>query len=205
MHLPHHVASVLFVTVVRQITYMTKATFTCIFLRNLLLIMLALGFSSHTLAQSNSAESEISIVVGESVKISNVDDWLLGVYTATDTVNFLTPLFRDDQCVFSSTGAFRITINGQHSNSSFLMESQNGDTMAYRMLINYRRNGGNRFTFVNTPATFNNIDGASTLDCSDSPNPGWNLRFYTYVLGASFNAAPPGIYQDTLTLLVAPE
>ena len=185
--------------------YMTKSAFTHVVVRNLLLIFLALGFSSQSLAQSNTAESEISIVVGESVKISNVDDWLLGVYTATDTINFLTPLFRDDQCVFSSTGAFRITINGQHSNSAFLMESQNGDTMAYRMLINYRRNGGNRFRFVSAPSTHTNIDGASTLDCSDSPNPGWNLRFYTYVLGASFNAAPPGIYQDTLTLLVAPE
>lgn len=184
---------------------MIKYAFNTAYIRNLLFLILALVFSSQSLAQSNTAESEISIVVGESVKISNVDDWLLGVYTATDTVNFLTPLFRDDQCVFSSTGAFRITINGQHSNSSFLMESQNGDTMAYRMLINFRRNGGNRFQFVSTPGIFNNIDGASTLDCSDSPNPGWNLRFYTYVLGASFNAAPPGIYQDTLTLLVAPE
>ncbi len=174
-------------------------------LRVLLLLTMAFGLSSQSYAQSESATSEVRVVVGEAVKISNVDDWLLGVYSATDTVNFLTPLFRDDQCVFSSTGAFRITINGQHSANSFLMESQNGDTMAYRMLINFRSGGGNRFQFVNAPATYTNVDGASTLDCSDSPNPGWNLRFYTYVLGNSFNAAPPGIYQDTLTLLVAPE
>ncbi len=184
---------------------MTNTAKSTVLLRFILLLIPVFGLNSQALAQSQSAQSEVRVVVGEAVKISNVDDWLLGVYTATDTVNFLTPLFRDDQCVFSSTGAFRITINGLHSTNSFLMESQNGDTMAYRMLINFRSGGGNQFNFVNAPTTYNNIDGASTLDCSDSPNPGWNLRFYAYVLGNSFNAAPPGVYQDTLTLLVAPE
>jgi len=167
-------------------------------------LMLSLVWCTAANAQQHSAQTNISVSVGEGVKISNVDDWFLGAYSANHTMG-TPPRFNDEQCVFSSTGTFSISIVGLNSTNQLRMVNTAGDTIRYRtQMIFYRGNTQRRVNF-NRPRTIRNISGASTENCSDTVNLGWNIQFSTRVYRGSFNAAPPGVYQDTISITVVPE
>ncbi len=169
-----------------------------------LALMFLLAFGNHAYAQQNSAQSTISVFVGDGVKISNVDDWFLGAYSANYNMG-TPPRFIDEQCVFSSTGTFSLSVVGLNSTNQLRMVNSNGDTIRYRSQMIYYRGTRQRRVNFNRPRTVTRITGASTTDCSDTTNLGWNIQFSTWVYPGSFNAAPPGIYQDTISITVVPE
>jgi len=163
--------------------------------------------SGQALAQSFVEDSEISITKGEAVRISSVDDWLVGVFTALDTISGSALSAYDRQCVFSTTGAYQLEVVSGNGGTRLNLQSGSGDGMNYRIWVVWRNLTG---TFTgritnNTVINVNNLRALTTLDCADDSFFAGNLWFRAQVLPGDFNAAPPGIYQDFVTINVRPE
>ncbi len=172
--------------------------------------MLALGVSTLLVSQSAfaapTADSDISITRGESVQITGIDDWLIGVFTATSTIPVIQYNW-DFQCVYTSTGLFRVDLISSNGLSPLTLESSGGDQMRYEIWAFHRRAGAFALDGPYITPTFgiNNLEGSTSLTCADEGYGGNNLFFAALVRPANFNAAPPGIYQDVVTLIVSQE
>ena len=167
---------------------------------------LALGATSLVSAQ-DSAQSEISIIRGEAVSISNIDDWLIGVFTATDSIATLQYNW-DAECVFTTTGVYRVEVTSQNGGGLLQLRSSAGDTMDYELWTYSRTNltGGYQLLgFFTSPVILTNRRGSTSPTCAGEPTDGTNLWFAALVRPGPFNAAPPGIYQDVATIVVSPE
>ncbi len=151
-----------------------------------------------------SSQSEVVLERSESVSISNIDDWMIGIFTSSDTINTLQYEW-DWQCVYSSTGSFRVDVSSANGGSRLALESSSGDQMDYQ-IYSYSRRGGLYSMIGHNSPTFalNNLSGSQSLTCSDEPS-NTNLWFAAVVRPFAFNAAPPGIYRDIVTLVVSPE
>lgn len=159
-----------------------------------------------------SIDVRISLTRAEAVRISDLDDVLLGTYAATDKLGASEVSGADTQCVFSSTGAFQVELISRNASTVggnwLVLASGAGDTMRYTLSLRARASTGgawggwqeyqkNDFMGLSGP-------GSSSLDCTDQPA-GVNLEFSAAVQTGQFNGAQPGVYQDVLTFVVSPE
>ena len=126
------------------------------------------------------------------VQITDLDDINLGTagnLTATASAS-------DDVCVFSSTGGYNITITS--ANGAFQLEDANTTTdIPYS--LDWTAGSTTAVTY-STPVT-GLVGDSTSVDCNASTN----ASFEVSVTAADFNAADPGSYTDTLTMLVQPE
>lgn len=146
-----------------------------------------------SLDTTSSATSDISLTKESSVQISGVSDIDLGTQgsLAVDATG------SDDVCVFSSSGSYSITVTS--SNGAFVLSDVDSATD-----IPYNLN----WTVAATPQalTYNTTSNAVVGDQSDPTCGGTpNANFEVVIPTAGFNAAEPGTYIDTLTLLISPE
>jgi hypothetical protein len=152
----------------------------------------AIAATQGTIGNTSTGTSDININKGNAVQITDVDDIDLGTsgnLAATATQS-------DAVCVFSSTGACNITVTS--TNGSFILTDANTTTD-----IDYTVDWT-----VGTlaPVTYNTaitglVGDSTSVDCGATTN----ATFTVSVTAAEFNAADPGSYTDTLTLLVQPE
>lgn len=165
--------------------------------------MLGLAFAPVASAQQ-SVESDITLERSESVRITNIDDWMIGIFTSSDSINTLQYEW-DWQCVYTSTGSFRVDVSSANGGARLALESASGDRMTYQIYSYSRRGNNYRMVGHNTPVfALNNLSGSQSLTCNDEPS-NTNLWFAAVVRPFAFNAAPPGIYRDVVTLVVSPE
>lgn len=152
----------------------------------------AISATDGTLGATSTGTAVINIAKQNAVQITNLDDIDLGTagnLSATASAS-------DDVCVFSSTGGYNITITS--TNGAFELEDGNTTTP-----IPYSLDwtaGATTPVAYSTPIT-GMIGDSSATDCSG----GTNATFEVSVTPADFNAAEPGSYTDTLTMLVQPE
>ena len=163
----------------------------------------------------DSADSEISMTRGNAVKISGLDNWTIGVYGPDDTLPTNFQNSWDLSCVYSSTGVFSLQLVSQ--NGSGPMTARSGsDELNYSVQVVYYQGGINvgginallvrRANRDRSPAAVDNMRGSLSLTCADDIyNGGNNLGLAAFMRKADFDAAPPGIYQDTMTVIVSPE
>ena len=173
-------------------------------------VMLSALFFSTLIATASiaaSITSKITLVVGEGALITGIDDLLVGILTADGNISGLERA-SDTMCVFTSTGAYTLTVTSQNGGSQLTLLSASGDSMNYLVRLRYRQgtlkgNTGN----LSTPTIVqNNWPGSTEFNCSNVTNWGGNnLEVRATVRASWLNAAPVGIYQDVLTLMVAPE
>jgi len=145
-----------------------------------------------TLGSTSEGTSIITIIKEDAVLITDVDDLFLG----TSGALFQNQVNADAVCVYSSTGSYNLTVTT--SNGSFSLQSGTTTTA-----IPY---GLEWITDTATSVIYNNpiiglIGDSLSINCNGTSN----AIFQITVTPADFNAADPGNYQDTLTLLVAPE
>jgi len=166
-------------------------------------LVLSLAFAPSANAQQ-SVESEITLERAESVRISNIDDWTIGVFTPNDTISTLQYEW-DWQCVHTSTGTFRVDVSSANGGAGLALESGSGVRMTYQIYTYSRRGNNYSLNGFNTPVFgLTNLSGSQSPTCNDEPS-NTNLWFAAVVRPFAFNAAPPGIYRDTVTLVVSPE
>lgn len=144
------------------------------------------------LGATSTGTAIINISKGNAVQITNLDDINLGAQgnlTATATES-------DDVCVFSSTGGYNITLTS--TNGVFELTDANTTTS-----IPYSVDwiAGTTTTAVYDTAITGLTGDSTAVDC----NAGTNATFSVSVTAPDFNAADPGNYSDTLTMLVQPE
>ncbi len=172
----------------------------------LMLAALLVAFFPSKAAAQSSADSQISITVGEAIQITNIDDWVIGIFTANATINNWQYNW-DYECVFSTSGTYRVELNSQNGFNPLKLVSSSGDQMDYEIWSYYRQ--GNTYRMqgpLNTPTiSLTNLSASQSPTCADENYGGANLFFAALVRQAPFNQAPPGIYQDLVTLQVIPE
>lgn len=168
------------------------------------LIFGTMTFSAILSANESSLDSQISIERSESAQISNIDDWLIGVFSATDSINTIQYNW-DWQCVFTSTGSYRVEVTSANGGSQLALESSSGEQMDY-WIYSYVRRGNSYQLRGHTSSSFslNNLSGSQSLTCADEPS-NTNLWFAALVRPGPFNQASPGVYRDVVTLVVSPE
>ena len=161
----------------------------------LTLLLFALNATPATdgfIGSSSEGTSVLTIVKEDAVQISDVDDLYLGIKGALTSAQVVG----DDVCVFSSTGAYSLTVSS--TNGGFALKDSNTLTD-----IRYSLEWVTTSTHsVRYNKTLTSLSGNSqSLDCGGSTN----ARFQVTIRPKSFNKAEPGQYRDTLTLLVHPE
>jgi len=145
-----------------------------------------------TLGLSSEGESLVTIIKENAVQITNVADLDLGTHAtlaADQSAN-------DDVCVFNSTAAYKITVSS--ANGAFVLKD-GAEEIPYA--VAWAANGGAAVPLAHGAALGGLAGDQASLDC----NAGTNANFSATVASADFNAAAPGTYTDTLTLLVEPE
>jgi len=170
--------------------------------------LLTLGLlltSFQTAYAQSSVDSDITMVKGEAVKISNIDDWLIGVFAANDNIAGAAYNW-DWECVYTSTGSYRVELTSANGGNDLRLISGAGDEMRYYLYTYHRRGANYTLEYFTDPLiNINNLSGSTSLTCADEPIAGTNLWFAAVVFAGDFNAAPPGIYTDFMTLVVSPE
>lgn len=170
-----------------------------------LLLLLLVCISSRAVTAQSSTELDLSITKTEAIKLSNMDDWFMGAYSAVD-INDRNIRFNDFVCVYSSTGLFSLTLNSYNGGNRLRLISDNGDVMRYQIIVRSRRGNRMRNTRIRDDATtISGNHGSATLNCSDSRPRNWNVRFRSVIGRNAFNQAAPGIYTDLVTINVSPE
>ena len=159
-------------------------------------------------AQQASADAELSIVRSELALISDVDDWVIGLHPSAATLSFSDFSDWDWQCVYTTTGLFGVEVTSANGGSRLHLRS-GADELDYHFYTWYRQ-GATYPTYAvgpySTPSvTIGNLSGSLVPDCSDEAFGNSNLWFIARVYPADFNAAPPGIYRDVMTITVTPE
>ena len=144
------------------------------------------------LGGTSEGESIVTIIKQNAVQITNVADLDLGSH-ATLAADLSA---NDDVCVFNSTATYKITVSS--ANGGFkLMDG----TAEIPYSVEWSANGDAAAPIADGTALASMIGDRTSLNC----NGGTNANFSATVAAADFNAAGPGTYTDTLTLLVEPE
>lgn len=163
------------------------------------------------LAAQEAAESEIQVIKTDNVQITGLEDWLIAS-TGPDAVT--TTSFRsviDNICVHSSTGRYSLAVSSVNGGPQFNLISTSGDTLRYRIITwSLDGNGTPSDTLERRvlfgPATLTDRLASPTVSCVGQGFSGdRNVRMRALVLRGDFNSADPGIYQDTVILMVSPE
>ena len=152
----------------------------------------AIAATQGTIGNTSTGTSDININKGNAVQITDVDDIDLGTsgnLSATATQS-------DSVCVFSSTGAYNVTVTS--SNGSFILTDTNTTT---DIVYTVDWTVGTLAAVTYNTAITGLVADSTAIDCGATTN----ATFTVSVAAAAFNAADPGSYTDTLTLLVQPE
>lgn len=156
---------------------------------------------------ANTAESKLSIMIGETAKISAIDDWVIGIHAADEDMTSFWEYQWDYQCVFTSTGAYSVQLNSQNGASPLELRSASGEPLAYEVWAYVKEGTALSIKGPFRDATFNmsNLTGSDSQTCQGEGYGGHNLFFAALVRRANFNAAPTGIYRDQMVITVSPE
>lgn len=156
---------------------------------------------------ANSAQSTISITVGETAKISAIDDWVIGIHAADENMSSFWEYKWDYECVFTSTGAYSVELTSQNGASPLELRNNSGDPLAYEVWAYVKKGASYSIKGPFRDATFNmsNLTGSDSQTCQGEGYGGHNLFFAALVRRTNFNAAPTGIYRDQMVITVRPE
>jgi len=172
-----------------------------------ILVAAALGLASASASAQDAARSDISVIRGEAVRISDLEDWVIGIFAADANLTNWTFNF-DTACVHSTSGAYRLEISVQNGPGALRLKNDAGDEMAYELYTssfglraNDARGNVNNTFYTSSPVRVTGRWGSPAQDCGGVPN----IGFAAIVRQAAFNAAPAGIYRDYATIFVTPE
>lgn len=168
------------------------------FVRTILCVVLVIqipfvsGASDGLLGSESEASLDIRFSKQNSVRISGVDDINLGTRASLTASERYTESF----CVYSSTGAYAVTATSV--NGAFELHNEYGSGI---ILYRLQWISGQTQDLVPAVAVSGLLGNVSDIDCAGSQNAAISI----IVSESSFNHADPGVYSDTLMLLVRAE
>ncbi len=144
------------------------------------------------LAATSSGTSDVTIIKENVVQITNVADLDLGTHSSLAA----DMSANDDVCVFNSTAAYKVTVNSGYG----VYELRDG-TEAIPYTVNWKAGTNAAVAMTHGTANTGNLGDRTSPNCGG----GTNANFEVTVASADFNAALPGTYEDTITLMIEPE
>ncbi len=155
-----------------------------------------------TQGPTSSGTSDVSVTKENTALITGIDDIAFG------TLGFLTApeVLTSSMCVYAANaGAYNITVSSL--NGGFVMNAAVGTgTLAYTVRWADRTE---TLAAVTENVALTTLTGSATeLDCGADTAGGVansNAILEVSIDDAAYNAAPTGVYSDTLTLLITPE
>ena len=180
-------------------------------LESFAVIALCAALGAGAARAQDSADSKVTISKVDQVQVTKVDDILIGVFTSDAELQRRT--YRSDQfdyqCVYSTTGGYRLDVAGTNGNGPFTLVSDSGDAMRYEVHLWFRPAGG-EFQYTSTrytrgPIAVPGLSASRSPTCADEGLDQSNLIVTGVVDRGPFNRAPPGVYRDVLTITVSPE
>ncbi|MFK7854964.1 MAG: hypothetical protein AB8B79_12655 [Granulosicoccus sp.] len=152
----------------------------------------AIAATQGNLGASSTGSSDVMIIKDNVVQLSGVGDLDLGQHNSTD----IDLTANDDVCVFNSTATYSVTV--ESAGSAF--ELRNGaEAIPYSVL--WTTSAAPATAMTHQAALGGNVGDRTSPNC----NGGTNANFAVQVSSVDFNAAVPGTYTDTLTLMIEPE
>lgn len=160
----------------------------------------AMAATQGTAGSTSTGTAQVQVTKGDGTRISDMNDFNFGVGNTAPTAKQI-----DDVCIFSTTGSYRLTATSQ-GNGSGGTQFRMVDTATnehIRYFVEFRNDtasqNGTGLSHNVTSATFT---GANTTD--DTCGGTLNARLILEIDAATFNAATPSTYTDTLTIVVEP-
>jgi hypothetical protein len=156
----------------------------------------AFAATQGTLGATSQGTLNITLTINNLVQISALDDIALGAYTGVANMTGV-----DDLCVYSNTGAYRITATGNGVGSAFHLIGPATAAVPYTVeWADAAGAGTGDLLTTNTP-----LAGQSGTITTPNCNGGNNARVLVTVNSTDLAPAPAGSYAGVLTLVVAPE
>lgn len=149
---------------------------------------------------TSTGTAQVQVTKGDGTRISDLNDFNFGVSNTAPTAKQI-----DDTCIYSTTGSYTITATSQGNGTGGpqfrMVDTATNEFIRY--FVEFRNDtasqNGTALAHNVTSATFT---GANTTD--DTCGGILNSRLILEIDAATFNAATPSTYTDTLTLTVAP-
>ncbi len=144
---------------------------------------------------SSTGTLDISISVDDEVRISNLDDIILGTFAGTDSTG------TSPACIYrNSATTYQITASGDGTANAFTLSAGPGaGTVDYSVTY---ADAATPAVSMSSGIALTGQDGADNdVDCA---NTGDNALISVTVAAADAAALPAGNYAGTLTLVVAP-
>ncbi|TVS13891.1 MAG: hypothetical protein EA417_15975 [Gammaproteobacteria bacterium] len=171
------------------------------FRRALGILGLALcGLSAVAMVQAAPGETsagavEVSVNLGGRVWLTRINDIDLGTYSGTGDA-----MGTSRMCVYrNDTGLYNITATSAHADGSVFQAAGDGAFLPYQVI--FRDAAGTTFDDLQSGQRLTGLQGQNfALLCLFTNNAQLAVRFAQEDL----QAAPPGAYQDVITLLVEP-
>lgn len=134
----------------------------------------------------------VTIIKPDTVQITDVDDLVLGTFSSLNASLTVS----DEVCIYSSSGAYALVVTS--ANGAFaLQDGQTTTEIPYS--IDWLVASANMVSYGIPLVGL--AGNATDVSCGGTTN----ASFQATVNTADFNAADPGGYSDTLTLLIQPE
>lgn len=155
----------------------------------------ALAATDGVVGPTSTGTVDISLDVNDLVRISNLTDINLGVFSGADAVG------TSAACVYrNGTGNYSLTASGDGTGGAFTLDDGAGTTVPYS--VSY--NDGSGAAPATAGALLGGLTGADPASdtCGTTGN---NGTIEVTVAAADAAGLPAATYAGTLTLLVAPE
>lgn len=145
--------------------------------------------------ETSSADADISVVIGGRVWLTRLSDIDLGNYGGTGDVSGGSRM-----CVHrNDTGIYSVTASSANAASGTFQAAGAGALLPYR--VSFQDAAGNSFENVRSGQRLQGLRGQRfAILCLFQ----FNARLDVTFAEEDLQAAPPGAYQDVITLLVEP-
>lgn len=145
--------------------------------------------------ETSSADAEINVVIGGRVWLTRLSDINLGTYGGTGDVSGSSRM-----CVHrNDTGIYSVTATSANGTGGTFQASGAGALLRYQ--VSFQDAAGNRFENVQSGQRLKELRGQRfAFFCLFQ----FNARIDVSFAAEDLQAAPPGSYQDVITLLVEP-
>ncbi len=148
-----------------------------------------------TLGATSTGSLDVRVEIADRVQISGLDDIDLGTYSGSGDLDG-----SDAFCVYrNGTGGYEVTISSPQADDGAFRLRSGDEFIAYSVTFNDEAEitGGSA---VNSGDKLAGTGSATSVTCGN----GSNASLGVSIAAVALQAAPTGVYTDTITLLVEP-
>jgi hypothetical protein len=162
-----------------------------------------LAATDGSLGATSTGSTSVSVEIPSRVQITSLQDIDLGSVDPSTEAKGSTNacIYSNQPAAGGSGGGYQVTVSGSGAGNAFTV-ADGGNTLTYTAFWKNDTAAGDG-TGVTSGAALTNQDGADTSSTSCS-NTGLNAKFTVVFSQTALQAAAPGTYTGTATIVIAP-